>query len=379
MIDGTVSGQDIAAKAPHAEPITGKPPTVLFQRRGAGYDQAGVSSSGDRPLPAKSRAPVVRWGLTALLGISLSGGLTGAAGATCETVRDGFESGRLDPANWLDKQLYDNQLDVVPVDDTENRAARLFVEPGDRACGGSCQRNEIRIANRKRCLFGDEVWYRFRFRIAGTVPSPGSVRWVIGQWKQESGGSPFLAQRFDNGVFHITVQHNRNRILVTKAAGNPNARGGGRPDQIGFMDHIHRIRLAALGGSDTAPVNPRIDRRPFEVFLFRDTTSGTRGTDIRVELAADPVLPDPQADWVDMTYRVRGGRDGDGLIEIWANGVFKARVTGTIGNHDSVGPTQYFKFGHYRDIHPTFGTASYYFDDFVRSRDRAAVFGAAPE
>ncbi|MEM1046657.1 MAG: heparin lyase I family protein [Pseudomonadota bacterium] len=330
-------------------------------------------------MPAKSRAPVARRGLAALLGMTLASVLSAPVSAGCGDVRDGFESGRLDPANWLEKQLYNNQIAVERTDMSEGIAARLFVEPGDRACGGSCQRNEIRIANHKRCLFGEDVWYRFRFRIEGTIPSPGSVRWVIGQWKQESGGSPFLAQRFDNGVFHITVQHNRNRVLVTKAEGNPNARGDGRPDQVGFMDHTRRIRLASLGRSETGPVNPRVDRRPFEVFMFRDTTTGTSGTDIRVELGADPVLPDPQTDWVDMTYRVRGGRDGNGLIEIWANGVFKARVTGTIGNHDSVGPTQYFKFGHYRDIHPTFGTASYYFDDFVRSRDRAAVFGPSGE
>lgn len=322
----------------------------------------------------------IRGGLTRAGGVLLSAFLIlwepASAASACVTVRDGFEANGLNPSNWLEKQLYNNQLEIQrDVVAERNGAVRLFVKPGDKACGGGCQRNEIRIANKKRCLFGDEVWYRFRFRIDGRTPSPGSVRWVIGQWKQESGGSPFLAQRFDNGVFHITVQHNDSRILVTKAPGNPNARIQA-PDQRGFRVHDRRIRRVVWGGIETMPINTDIDRGPHQVFLFRDTPQffGKTGTDITVELSGDPVLPDPKQDWVEMTYRVRGGRDGSGLIEIWANGVFKARVTGTIGNDDVAGPTQYFKFGHYRDIHDSFDTAHFYFDDFRRSRDRDRVF-----
>jgi len=296
------------------------------------------------------------------------------ASAACVDVRDGFEGAELDRSNWLPKQLHNNQLAITGKQaGARNAFARLYVKPGDAACNGRCQRNEIRIANDKRCAFGQEVWYRFRFKIAGDAPDTGSIRWVIGQWKQESGGSPFLAQRFDNGVFHITVQHNDNRILVTKAQGNPNARRGA-PDQVGFMAHRQRILRAVWGGIETMPINSAVDRRPHQVFVFRDRPSEGPGTDITVELAEDPVLPDPRQDWVEMVYRVRGGVAGTGLIEIWANGVFKARVRGTIGNDGSAGPTQYFKFGLYRDIHESFGTDHFYFDDFRRSTDRVAVF-----
>lgn len=291
----------------------------------------------------------------------------------CADIRDDFDGAALDLKTWHVIQLYNSQFEMQHRVAASGRAARLFVQPGDRACGGSCQRNEIRVANGKRCSFGEEVWYRFKFRIDGRTPEKGSVRWVIGQWKQESGGSPFLAQRFDNGVFHITVQHNASRILVAKAAGNPNARETG-PDQVGFLAHTSRIRRAVWGGIESEPTSPEIDRGPHQVLRFAAPPQpGAAPTDVTVELGPDPVLPDPGHGWVDMVYRVRGGRDGTGLIEIWADGVFKARVTGTIGNDDIAGPTQYFKFGHYRDIHATFGEAQFYFDDFRRARTRAGV------
>ena len=72
-----------------------------------------------------------------------------------------------------------------------------------------------------------------------------------------------------------------------------------------------------------------------------------------------------------MLYRVRGGRNGRGLIEIWANGTFIARVQGSIGYDDAMGPTQYFKIGHYRD--PIAAATTLYFDDFRRGDNRDTV------
>jgi hypothetical protein len=63
-----------------------------------------------------------------------------------------------------------------------------------------------------------------------------------------------------------------------------------------------------------------------------------------------------------MTYRVRGGRRGQGLVEIWANGRFIARAAGSIGYSQAAGPRQYFKFGIYRDAAP--GPAIVNFDNF---------------
>lgn len=95
-------------------------------------------------------------------------------------------------------------------------------------------------------------------------------------------------------------------------------------------------------------------------------------TDIRVQHSATPILPDPYRGWVDMNYRVRGGRNGKGLIEIWANGRFIARVTGSIGDSVTAGPYQYFKFGIYRNFTP--GSATAYLDNFTRIRSMPTTY-----
>lgn len=67
-----------------------------------------------------------------------------------------------------------------------------------------------------------------------------------------------------------------------------------------------------------------------------------------------------------MNYRVRGGRNGKGLIEIWANGRLIARVIGSIGDKVAAGSYQYFKFGIYRNFAP--GSATAYLDNYTRIR-----------
>ncbi len=72
-----------------------------------------------------------------------------------------------------------------------------------------------------------------------------------------------------------------------------------------------------------------------------------------------------------MTYRIKGGLNGDGLVEVYANGKFIARASGTIGVRDVAGPTQYFKIGHNR--HPMPGTATLFVDNFRRGKSLADV------
>jgi hypothetical protein len=151
---------------------------------------------------------------------------------------------------------------------------------------------------------------------------------VLGQWKQTNGESPYLAQRFDNGVFHITVQDGSCRKLIAASPGNT----GEMPEGL-------------LGGCHA---------------------------DITVEPApgTNP-LPDPFESWVDMIYRVRGGLDGKGIIEVWANGQFIARATGSIGHEE--GDEDYFKFGIYRRCTP--GEVVAHFDNFRRGPTRQSVTG----
>ena len=259
-------------------------------------------------------------------------------------VADGFERPEIDESTWWLGQMRRSRLWI---DRRQTRSGRgalaIRVKQEDRDCNGGCQRNEIRIDKGLRLRFGEEAWYGFSFKIAGQISEHGSTRWVIGQWKQDSDGSPFLAQRYDNGVFHITVQDNDCRILV--------AQSNGHPDGL----RAHRANVAFAN-----------------VAFLSDSHLYDCDSDIRIEHGkAPPILPDPRAQWVDMLYRVRGGRNGRGLVEIWANGTFFARVQGSIGYDDARGPTQYFKIGHYRD--PMAADTTLYFDDFRRGDSRGEV------
>ncbi len=247
-------------------------------------------------------------------------------------------------------------------------------------------KNELWIAHQKRCKFGDEVWYSFSFRIDGTVWPVGSTRWVIGQWKEDSGGSPFLAQRFDNGVFHITVQHNKIRKLVAQAEGSYQQDFGGFSrelqqmlslDRQGFRNKSDAERTSDefLGsGLTIAELKKAIETQDTSKFPFLvDPQTYMDYPGIKIELSENPILPDPTLDWVDMRYRVKGSREGMGVIEIWANGKFIARVTGYIGNDEFAGNTQYFKFGHYRDYDRDDLQSTVYFDRFRRGPHRSDV------
>ena len=124
-----------------------------------------------------------------------------------------------------------------------------------------------------------------------------------------------MAQRFDRGVFQITVQDNDCRVIVASSDANA------------------QLPLTRTTGPVSEPAAPC-------------------QTDIAVEYGASSVLPKPLRKWVNMNYRVRGSRSGNGLVEIYANGRFIARVTGSIGYDRAEGPNQYFKFGIYRDSMP---------------------------
>ena len=68
-----------------------------------------------------------------------------------------------------------------------------------------------------------------------------------------------------------------------------------------------------------------------------------------------------------MRYRIKGDRNGKGVVEVWANGQKIVKVTGKIGNDDVAGSTQYFKFGHYRNIDKKYKYSNIYFDSVKRS------------
>ncbi len=291
-----------------------------------------------------ARKPTALWRWAAGFVAAIIGSVAAAAdGVPPLAVVEDFEAGSLSPARWWLGQI---DVDRMRPDGERVRHGRrslaIRIDGGDQGCGGSCQRNEIRIAGDLRLAFGTEAWYGFSFRIDGDVPASGNHRLVVGQWKEETGYSPFLAQRFNGRVFHITVEDDGCRRLVAHArSGDEQFRDLNSADTVGglaFLNDRHRYACRS---------------------------------DIEIEYGAERNLPDPYRNWVDMAYRVRGGLAGRGLIEVWANGRFVARVTGSIGHREVGGPTQYFKIGLYRD--PAEWPALVNVDAFRRGRSREEV------
>ena len=254
-----------------------------------------------------------------------------------------FEAGPLDQSlwslyrvgerhHWIDHRVVRYGLGAL--------AIRVRGSDYDPIC--LCQISEIREAPAQRLTFGEDAWYAFSFRIDGRGPVTGDQRWQIGGWKQESDGSPFLAQRYDKGVFHVTLDSGDSRVLVATSAGEANSFFAqlqeGIANQFAFVSEPSK-------------------------FDGRD--------DVSIEYGLDPILPDPRLGWVDMVYRVKGGLAGDGIVEIYANDRFIARATGTIGVFGAEDPTQYFRFGHNRAPMP--GTATIHIDRFRRGASKAEV------
>ena len=257
--------------------------------------------------------------------------------------RDDFEKASLDASKWSTYRVPDRRhwIDRHTVYRGTGVLA-IRVKGSDIQDDCQCQQSEVREAGNQRINFGEEAWYQFTFRLQGNWPPAGGQRWVIGGWKQETDGSAFVAQRFDRGVFHITLESGRTRVLLASNGTNAD----------GFLASLGKGLLQG-----------------FE--YISDTQRYEGNSDVKIVRGADPDLPDPATDWVTMTYRIRGGLNGNGLVEVYANGKFIARATGTIGVREMGGPTQYFKIGHNR--HPMPGSATLYVDNFRRGATRADV------
>lgn len=269
-------------------------------------------------------------------------GICGIASAKT-TVSDDFEAATINLKNWslvhmpgkrhwIDKRLKRAGKSAL--------AIRVKGNDLDKRC--NCQVSEIREANNVRLQFGKDAWYAYSFKISGRGGDANKSRWQIAGWKQETDGSPFISQRYDNGVFHITLESGSSRVLIATAHGKADnfvsAMAKGLMSQFGFLTQKEKY-----DGKD----------------------------DITLAYGKNPILPNPNRNWVDMMFHVRGGINGDGILEVFANGRFIARATGTIGVKDFDGNSQYFRFGHNRAAMP--GTATLYLDRFRRGDTRADV------
>ncbi len=265
------------------------------------------------------------------------------AGEAAISHQDGFEKGPVDTGFWSLYHMSERRHWIEHRVVRRGRGAlaiRIKGSDYDGTC--RCQISEIREAVDARLPFGTDVWYGFSFRVEGFGGMTGSTRWQIAGWKQEADGSPFVAQRFDNGIFHITLESGTSRVLVAATMG----------DSRSFFEAVKAGLVKTMGFVSEPEKYDGMD-------------------DVTITYGENPILPDPRKGWVDMVYHIKGGLDHDGLVEVWANGRFIARATGTIGLRNAEGPSEYFRFGHNRAPMP--GTATVYLDNFRRGASHAEV------
>jgi hypothetical protein len=210
--------------------------------------------------------------------------------------------------------------------------ARALLEPPQQRKGERGTRRAMPCAAEAaapmRLPFGSDSWYSFSFKVEGQPPLTGSQRWIIAAWKQEAEGGPFLAQRFDEGVFHITLESGARRVLLASTKGEVRS----------FAERLQSGLLAPF----TFVSDPEREDRSCHEY---GETGAAR----------------PSKNWVDMVF-LQGGLDGNGLVEIYANGVHRPRW-GTIG----AGPGCHAAISEARHNRaPMPGTSTVYFDRIRR-------------
>lgn len=258
--------------------------------------------------------------------------------ATSVMSADSFE------AEWLGPSLVES-TQIAPLGQEQSCAIAAI-----RDDESVTQRNELRFTDREANghSFLVDHWYSIAIRMEGDIPSCGSTRWVIAQWKYSDGSwpdefdqSPFLAQRFDNGVFHLTVQNGICRCRIAKTRGDVDR----MPTLLEPAAHTGTPRF-----SDLVDVRPLVCK--YSVNDSRDGKDCTPDDFHVYALSADHLesLPDPKNEWVTMLYLIKGGGNGEGKIDIWANSQFIASVRGKIGYSGSDPGRVKFKFGAYRDM-----------------------------
>lgn len=349
--------------------------------------------------------------------------LAAISSAHAANLKDNFDAGKLDARKWTTQQVLSRQMQFVNPGRCGNAAIDIVTRDGDNGleCEDDCQRAELRTHKTTWPAFGDEFWYAFSFKISGDVPATGSARSVIGQWKGPGDSSPMIAQRFDNGVFHITVQDNNVRRVVAKAEGDPDALVEAQA-LLGKLDRTEQTvnAIKSLQSLDQLTRNhPDLSVQFFKQSLIDGLDSEERSAETQqlstalglddpalvgqfnvLSFVAEPdkyigaanieiipeanrPLPDPRKGWVDMIYRVKPGRTDNeygpkrpGEIDIWADGQKIVSVRGNIGatlkKSDPVplvGP--YFKFGTYRLRIP--GEFHFQFDEFAQASSRAGL------
>jgi Polysaccharide lyase len=354
-------------------PTTRPPPRVgqthakqMKERWHSAHKEAKGKLPGLRlsPFPAShcsvsGNLPHVGHGALAVMLSFLVSLVFGSAQASTIFVQEGFENPNL--AAWALVPCFrpENTISRAMPSASGSFSARLEVRPS--LAPASANQNDIMRSRGTDCFAGDtaaeafvpdgaeraslwmpqdqwlpmdtEAWYGFSMLVAGKLEK-NEPRLIIGQWKQSIGLSPFLAQRFTDRTFYITLEQDGRdglscRVLLAYQNGRP------KPQRASFL---HDARPVADGNS-TCMSDLKVIRP--------DGTSGAVDT-----------LPNPfRKCWTYIVYRIKGSTEkhgtlqSDGLVDIWVNGALVVSARGRIGYY-SESPSmrlRYFKFGPYRD------------------------------
>ena len=279
---------------------------------------------------------------------------------------------------WIGRYIIEN--DQLKIQDHSVFRGRAAAWVGvDEDFLRDCTVEDVDGVNRQVCLQKTEVrervwrryakpgWYGFSFRLEGDIRERGSERFIFAQWKREdSRGSPFLALRLDNGVFHITLQDDHLedekdecRVLVAKTPGDFDAK---------------LKTFATVEGNAPCMWTDDAGRANSNVMV-----SGPYG-------GSPSLLPDPCAGWVDVVFFVEADETGNGEIRTYAAANRFASPSDLIAiakgriRAPGHGNRQYFKFGIYRDVITDFGVIPFglYFDEYRTGDDPDDVFVDEP-
>lgn len=293
-------------------------------------------------------------------GLVASGGTPVRAEAAQRVLRDGFEQRGFAPEGGL---FYK--------DNPEQRAGRVIFDRTAPYSGtgaltlvappsclphavGCSERAEVWERPEVLVPFRSAVWYGFALRLNDPL-AQDDRRYVIAQWKREilpeavGDYSPFLALRLYRGRLGITVETD---LIPSYPIGGGERPEGCLPGEALVLSRTEAQQTRALVAIESGATSANYPG------YFNACAPGIRVT-------PHAGLPSAQQGWIDFVVRSQPGPDGEGHIEIIADGVHIVTVQGHIG-HGGPGldDNQYFKMGPYRA--PAALPWSISFDDFRR-------------
>jgi hypothetical protein len=260
-------------------------------------------------------------------------------------LRDNFDGDAFSPSSGLFyKDNEEQRAGTIRFQSEVVRSGAKSLELTVAPLGPAGQRNlseraELWEMKAVRLEYGQAAWYAFALKLDDPPPS-AAHRYMVAQWKRTMNPnatidySPFLGLRIIRGEFAVTIDSDampsRRRL-----AGTPLFSSAGRPAPAMQRIRARQTRLLVATSAETS-------RNGFEGF-------DDEASDVQV-IARGGKMPKAEPRWIDFVFKVKAGPNGDGAIEIFADGAWIASVSGRIGHQGpELGLLQYFKFGPYRD------------------------------